>query len=135
MIIINTNNRKFNFLYSLPDVILIDGIKLLFKHYNRMDEYKRLQRTYIIERMSGQEGGITYGSICYKSHEHGDNYNKTPYIQIDDSSNDYDNLGTLYFTYFDLRPPMKINNTSLFDTYYMLCLNLNRKFIINNILQ
>jgi hypothetical protein len=128
---------KLNFLYSLPDFILIKGIELFLENYDMADHLKELYKhktkhQYLIMRETIEiannniVGIITYGPKNYKY--------VIPYISI---ANDYDakacDISALHLIYF--RGQTKtMPNFKKFNIYYGICVRLNRKLVIGEII-
>jgi hypothetical protein len=124
-------NKKFNYLCALSDSILIASIDLLFKQYGMDDNirlhneikqtnnYKLYRHLYNTSRHKLQyrvENDIYYNYPTFK-------------ISLSDKNSIEGRIHTTIFQW-----PDDIQSLELFESYYKICVGLNRKNIIDKIL-
>jgi hypothetical protein len=123
-------DSSFEFIYSLDDTILIQGIELLFKYYNMNDDLKMLyelrkKHNYLIQRViTNDKTTISYRSL--------DDYNlKLPYILI---TNNFIIKPTFTLFFWPTKLSYRNPHIRKYDIFHDICIKLNRNLIINNVL-
>jgi hypothetical protein len=128
-------NDKFDFIYSLPDSLLVEAIYLLFDKYdvhgntNLLLSASQMYEYAIIKREDHKilPSAHMVKAINYKAKI--DFKEILPYFNI----TQYDCIGRIHISdKFTL--PSGINAGMLFDDYYTVCVRLNRKIVIPEIL-
>jgi hypothetical protein len=119
-----TDREKFNFLYNLPDLIIIKGIDLLFEKYMDYNlvilNKSRKNNEYNVFRQETEcTPKIVYHAVDDKSHK--------PRLAV----MHYLGINKIYLINFNDNPyPEK-----MFDDYYNICIGLYRKETIDGILK
>jgi hypothetical protein len=131
MNIINTTNKEFNFLYSLPDSILMEAYELLFvkyRMYNNLKLFLELKNNnqYEIIRHTAEKNYGRESITCYKKS------GIYPSIHIEYDHNYINGKGELTLPFFD--EEQLYNRYILFNDYYGICFSLIRKITINDVL-
>jgi hypothetical protein len=120
--------NKFEYLWTLPDPLLIKGIELLFLHH-QMDA--NLDRLKTIRK--------SHKYLLSKNNIHDDPYSMTIDYYVPKSNDFYPSVtirstigGSLHMKYFNDKG---LYIDELFDDYYNICFALNRKETLNHILE
>jgi hypothetical protein len=125
-----TDNEKFNYIYSLPNSLLIAGVEGLFKIKEMstpMLNFLKIRETqkYVVTKETIQKGAKIQASIYIRVDNDTDG-SIYPNVHIHNTFDESDSKGTLYIPYFDNKEKSGITSIELFDEYYKVCLFMDK---------